>query len=57
MEEIANHRRFQKLCDELVEVNERICEMRPIRVVEDDDELVALKKKLKQIFVEKYKKK
>jgi uncharacterized protein YdcH (DUF465 family) len=57
LKDIANHKRFQKLCDEIVEVNERICEMRPIRVVEDEDELVALKKKLQQIFVAKYKKK
>ena len=57
LKDIANHKRFQKLCDEIVEVNERICEMRPIRVVEDADELDALKKKLQQIFVAKYKKK
>jgi predicted transcriptional regulator len=56
-EEIANHQRFQKLCAEIVEVNEQICEMRPIRVIEDDDDLAALKKKLQQTFIGKYKRK
>lgn len=57
LEEIANHQRFMKLCDELVEVNEHICTMRPVPEIHDDNELVALKKKLQQKFMEKYKKK
>jgi hypothetical protein len=35
-----------KLCDELVEVNERICDMRPVPEIHDDKELSALKKKI-----------
>ena len=57
LEEIANHQRFMKLCDELVEVNERICDMRPVPEMHDDKELAALKKKLQQRFMGKYKKK
>jgi hypothetical protein len=57
LEEIANHKRFLKLCEELVEVNERICDMRPVLVIEDENDLAALKKKLQQMFMEKLKKK
>ena len=57
LEEIANHQRFLKLCDEIVEVNERICDMRPVRVMEDEEGLAELKKKLQQMFMAKYKKK
>jgi uncharacterized protein YdcH (DUF465 family) len=57
LEEIANHQRFMKLSNELVELNERICDLRPIPEMRDDKELVALKKKLQQMFLEKYKKK
>lgn len=56
LEEIANHKRFLKLCEELVEVNERICDMRPVRVIEDENDLAALKKKLQQMFMGKLKK-
>jgi len=56
-EEIANRQHFQKLCDEIVEVNERICDMRPVPEVNDDKELAALKKKLQQMFIKKSKKK
>ena len=57
LEEIAHHQRFQKLCSELVEVSERICNVRPVPIVNDDKELAALKKKLQQRFMAKYKKK
>ena len=56
-EEIANRQHFQKLCDEIVEVNELICNMRPASEVNDDQELAALKKKLQQMFIKKSKKK
>jgi uncharacterized protein YdcH (DUF465 family) len=57
LEEIANHKRFLKLCDEIIEVNERICDMRPAPEMKDDNELAELKKKLHQLFMTKYKKK
>jgi len=55
LEELANHQRFMKLCDEIVELNERICDVRPVPEVNDDKELTALKKKLQQRFMAKYK--
>lgn len=57
LEEISNHQLFLKLCDEIVAINEQICDMRPVRVMEDEDGLAELKKKLQQMFMAKYKKK
>jgi hypothetical protein len=57
LEEIANHQRFLKLCNELVVINEQICDMRPVRIIEDETDLAELKKKLQQRFMAKYKKK
>lgn len=56
-EEIANHQHFSRLCEEIVLVNEQICSIRPIQVIEDEDEMAMLKKKLQQLFMAKYKKK
>ena len=55
LDEIDNHRRFLKLCDDLVTVNERICDLRPVAEVKDDQELAELKKKLHKQFMGKYK--
>lgn len=55
--EAENYRRFVKLCRELVETNERICELRPVREVKDPEELEALKKKLQKRFVGKLRRK
>lgn len=55
LDEINTYRGFLKLCDELVEVNERICDLRPVPEVKDDRELGELKKKLQKQFMEKYK--
>lgn len=57
LDEIANHRRFVELCEEIVLVNERICDLRPVPEVKDDKELAELKKKLQERFMTKYKKK
>jgi len=57
LEEIANHHRFVNLCAELVETNERICDLRPVPEIKDDQELAALKKKLRKRFLKKYKRK
>ncbi len=43
-EETARHRRFVELCDEIVRVNERICELRPVPEVKADKALAELKK-------------
>lgn len=55
LDEIANHQKFLKLCQEIVVVNERICELRPVPEVTDDKELSDLKKKLQERFTKKYK--
>ena len=44
LEEIANHQRYVKLCEEIVLVNEHICDLRPVPEVKDDEELAELKK-------------
>jgi len=54
LDEIANRDRFLKLCEEIVEVNERICDLRPISRVKDEKELSELKKKLQRRFMKKY---
>ena len=56
-EETARHRQFTKLCEEIVEANERICDLRPVPEVKDDEELAALKKKLRERFGKKSKRK
>jgi hypothetical protein len=56
LDEIAHHRRFVELCEEIVLVNERICDLRPVSEVQDEKELAALKKKLQKLFMGKYKK-
>lgn len=52
--EISNHDRFLKLCEEIVEVNERICDRRPVSQVKEEKELSELKKKLQRRFMKKY---
>jgi len=54
LDEIANRNRFLKLCEEIVEVNERICDLRPVSQVKDEKELTELKKKLQRRFMKKY---
>jgi len=57
MEEIDNHRRFLSLGKELVELNEKVCDLRPVLQIEGKDEQEELKKKLEQIFKKRLKKK
>jgi hypothetical protein len=54
LEEIENHRRYVKISEEIVVVNERICDLRPVSEVKDDQELAELKKKLQDLFMKKY---
>ena len=56
-QELETHDRFVGLCGELVDVNERICQLRPVRAVEDEAELAQLKKKLQQKFSRRGKRK
>ena len=53
LKETDNYRHFIKLCDEIIEVNEKICNIRPTPVVDDADEIEVLKKKLLKHFMKK----
>jgi hypothetical protein len=57
IEETAQYRDFLKLCAELVELNERICELRPVAEIEDKHEQGELKKKLQRFFRKRLKRK
>jgi hypothetical protein len=51
--EVDNYRQFLELTGELIDVNEKICKLRPVRQVENEEELEALKKKLRRRFAGK----
>ena len=55
--EVERYHAFMRWSQELVEVNDRICQLRPARAIEDENELEQLKKKLRRHFAEKRKKK
>jgi hypothetical protein len=57
MGETNNYRTFLKLGEELLEVNERICQLRPIREIGDQTALEDLKKKLLEIFRKRFRRK
>ena len=54
--ETDNYRVFLELCDKLVKTNEKICELRGIPDITNENEADALKKKLRTLFKKKYKK-
>lgn len=54
--EVERYREFDRLCQQLVEVNSQICHLRPVPVIEDENELEQLKKKLRRLFSRKRKK-
>jgi hypothetical protein len=53
-QEVENYRRFVAWSQELVEVNERICEHRPVQEIKDEQELEQLKKKLQKQFAKRW---
>ena len=55
--EIENYRHFVKLTRELVEINEKISQMRPVPEIEEEGDLEALKKTLSRQFARRSKKK
>ena len=55
--EVARYREFDRVCQELVEINDQICHLRPVPVIEDENELEQLKKKLRRHFTRKRRKK
>ena len=54
IQETDNYKEFLKLSKELVEVNEKVCELRPVREIGDRTELEALKKKLLELFRKRF---
>jgi hypothetical protein len=54
--EVERYRAFVRLSEELVEVNDQICQLRPARIIDDESELEQLKKKQRRHFAEKRKK-
>lgn len=56
LDEIETHQTFKELCEEIVLVNERICDLRPVPEIKSEKKMDALKKKLQKQFMEKYKK-
>jgi hypothetical protein len=57
MDEIDNYHSFLRICNEMVQLNEKICDSRPVPEIEDNSEAEELKKNLKMQFEKKYKKK
>ena len=57
LNEADNYRGFVDLMKELVEVNEKICDLKPVTETDDEQELAAIKKKLQQRFARKRSKK
>ena len=55
--EVERYRAFLRLSQELAEVSDRICQLRPVRTIEDENELEQLKKKLRRHFAGKRNKK
>jgi uncharacterized protein DUF6788 len=53
LSEHTNYREFLELTEELIEVNERICRLRPLRQIDSERELEELKKKLRRKFSSK----
>jgi len=57
MDEIDNYHSFLRICNEMLQLNEKICDSRPVVEIEDNSEAEELKKNLKMQFEKKYKKK
>ena len=49
-QEVENYRRFQRWLEQWVEVNERLCQFRPMPEVEGEKELEQLKRKWQQKY-------
>lgn len=55
--ETENYRSFLRFCGEVVRLNERICDLRPVAEIEDPKELEGLKKKLQSFYGKRLKRK
>ena len=56
-DETSAYKKFSMLCEQIITINEQICAIRPMQIIEDEDDLAALKKKLQQMFMAKLKEK
>lgn len=56
LSETDTYRVFLELCEELVKTNEKICQLRGVPEITNENEADALKKKLHTLFKKKYKK-
>ena len=56
-EEVGNYQRLVQWWDQWVKVNEKICQLRPVRPIPDEEELEALKKRLTKRFNRRLKRK
>lgn len=56
-QQAENYRSFLQLTREMIEVNSKICELRPTIEIEDEEDLDRLKKKLQKQFSRKLHKK
>lgn len=56
-EEIGNYNLFKELSKELISISSKICALRPVPEVKDNNELEDIKKKLQKIYKVKYKRK
>ncbi len=52
-EETDNYREFTRLCEAIVLINDRICDLRPVPEVTSEHDMAALKKKLQKQFKRK----
>jgi hypothetical protein len=50
LREVESYHQFRRLVEDLVEVNEAICRLRPVEVEEETPERRALKKELPRSF-------
>lgn len=55
--EVDTYRAFVRLCADLVAVNEKLCDLRPVRAVGDARERTRLEKKLRMRFSRKWRRK
>lgn len=55
--EVQRYHTFVLLCQQIVAVNDEICQLRPVPEVADENELEQLKKKLRRRFAAKQTKK
>ena len=52
LDETERYHAFQHLCEELLVVNEQLCDMSPVRVLSPEESLEALKKKTSDAIIE-----